>query len=102
MSVIQAISYPVSALVQSQQHVPPRDSAGEATSRPSATPTPSSTDRAAVSSRVSAFLSIEKPAAANGSRPDQRSPGPAGSGEAVAGQAIDFDDARIYRPSSRY
>ena len=28
MSVIQAISYPVSALVQSQQHVPPRDSAG--------------------------------------------------------------------------
>lgn len=102
MSVIQAISYPVSALVQSQQHVPPRDSAGEATPRLSAAPTPASTDRAAVSSRVSAFLSIEQPAMASGSRPDQRSPAPAEYDAAASGQAVELDDARTYRPSSRY
>lgn len=103
MSAIQAVSYPVSAVVQSHQQLPPRDSAGQAAPKPSAAHAALSTDLAAVSSRVNAFLAIERSASTNGTHPDQQSPDPEASETAAPGaNTVDLDDAQIYQPSSRY
>ncbi|MBC7280795.1 hypothetical protein [Hoeflea sp.] len=103
MSVIQAVSYPVSAVLQSQQQVPSRDGAGHAASKAPAAPAAASTDLAAVSSRVNAYLAIEQAAGSGGTRPDQHSPDPEASDAATGmGDAVDVDDAQIYQPSSRY
>ena len=100
MSVIQAVSYPVSAVLQSQQQVPLRDSAAHAASRAPAAVSP---DLASVSSRVNAFLAIKQAAGNGGTRPDQQSPDPEASDALTdTGDAVDLDDAQIYQPSSRY
>ncbi|MDP3523109.1 MAG: hypothetical protein Q8S27_00920 [Hoeflea sp.] len=104
MSAIQAVSYPVSAVVQSQQQLPPRDSSASAAApKPSAAPATVSPELAAVSSRVNAFLAIDRSNATSGTRPDARSPDTeASEASADGGNAIDLDEAQIYQPSSLY
>lgn len=103
MSVIQAVSYPVSAVLQSHQPLPPRENAGHAASKSPNAPATVSTGLAAVSSRVSAYLAIEQSASTGGARPDQQSPdSKASQPSANIGNAVKLDDAQIYQPSSKY
>ncbi|KGF69094.1 hypothetical protein LL06_12830 [Hoeflea sp. BAL378] len=99
MSVIQAVSYSVSAVAQSHSPPPARDaSAGVAAARAVALPAGAPAQTRGVSNRVNAYISTER---TNAARSDRGSSG-SNAAEDEAEDGVDLDEALTYRPNSRY
>tara|TARA_R110002020_G_C16230321_1_gene768299 strand:- start:247 stop:549 length:303 start_codon:yes stop_codon:yes gene_type:complete len=100
MSVIQAVSYTVSAVAQSQSPLPARDAAaGAAAARAVALPTGVPAQTRGVSNRVNAYLSTER---TNAARSERGSSGGKALPDEDEDGAVDLDEAMTYRPNSRY